>query len=57
MSYRLGKTMDEKWIARERAKTEDQIMRLLLKVDSLWKPEPFDIGLKREVEEYLHGKA
>ena len=31
MSYRLGKIMDEVWVARERAKTEDKIMRYLLK--------------------------
>ena len=31
MSYRLGKNMDEKWVASERAKTEDRIMRYLLK--------------------------
>ena len=31
MSYRLGKIMDEKWVAVERAKTEDKIMRYLLK--------------------------
>ena len=31
MSYRLGKNMDEAWIRREREKTEDQIMRYLLK--------------------------
>ena len=31
MSYRLGKIMDENWIRREREKTQDQIMRYLLK--------------------------
>ena len=31
MSYRLGKVMDEAWIAREREKTENRIMRYLLK--------------------------
>ncbi len=36
MSHRLGKVMDEKWVARERARTEDQIMRLLLKEKSIY---------------------
>ena len=36
MSHRLGKNIDERWIARERAKTEDHIMRLLLKEKSLY---------------------
>ncbi len=31
MSYRLGKQMDEKWMRREREKTENTIMRYLLK--------------------------
>ncbi len=31
MSYRLGKILDEAWVARERARTEDKIMRYLLK--------------------------
>ena len=31
MSYRLGKNLDEKWVRLERAKTEDRIMRYLLK--------------------------
>ncbi|MBQ6322099.1 MAG: ATP-dependent helicase [Lachnospiraceae bacterium] len=31
MSYRLGKEMDEGWIIREREKTENRIMRYLLK--------------------------
>ncbi len=31
MSYRLGKVMDEKWVRREREKTENTIMRYLLK--------------------------
>ena len=36
MSHRLGKNIDERWIAKERAKTEDHIMRLLLKEKSLY---------------------
>ncbi len=31
MSYRLGKEMDDKWIRKERAETEDKIMRYLMK--------------------------
>ena len=31
MSYRLGKILDEEWVLRERAKTEERIMRYLLK--------------------------
>ena len=36
MSYRLGKEMDEKWVAIERARTEDKIMRYLLKDKALY---------------------
>ena len=31
MSYRLGKERDEKWVARERERTEEKIMRYLLR--------------------------
>ena len=31
MSYRLGKVMDERWVAIQRAKTEEKIMRYLMK--------------------------
>ena len=30
MSYRLGKELDERWVAKERARAEDHIMRYLL---------------------------
>ena len=36
MSYRLGKVLDEKWVAQERAKTEDRIMRYLLKDKAMY---------------------
>ncbi len=36
MSYRLGKELDEKWVAQERAKTEDRIMRYLLKDKAMY---------------------
>ena len=36
MSHRLGKVMDERWVARERSRTEDQIMRYLLKEKSIY---------------------
>lgn len=31
MSYRLGKELDERWVARERLQTEDKIMRYLVR--------------------------
>ena len=31
MSYRLGKELDEKWVIRERERTEEKIMRYLLR--------------------------
>ena len=36
MSYRLGKILDEAWVARERAKTEDRIMHYLLKEKAVY---------------------